>query len=172
MQAKPAEPVTPPVSNSSGQNNNFDDDTLSVASTPSSAHAGSNVSTPSASVHAGSNVSTPAHAGPNVSTSSASARTSSTRNFTIPDAWRPVVMSAINAPTEAEKRKLLTSSVRSAICRDLMTTMYAFMPKPDKKFCTDVAKKLVEKYSFMRDVGTNVSGYVSIFVFPTLHADS
>lgn len=75
-------------------------------------------------------------------------------------------MSAINAPSEAEKRRLLTANVRSAITRDLMISMYAFMPKPDKNFCTEVAKKLVQKYSFMRDVGTNVSGYVS-FMFPS-----
>ena len=73
-------------------------------------------------------------------------------------------MVAINASSEAEKRKLLTANVRSAITRDLMTTMYTFMPKPDKKFCTEVAKKLVQKYDFMRDVGTNVTGYVSVFV--------
>lgn len=70
-------------------------------------------------------------------------------------------MSAIRASSEAEKRKLLTASVRSAITRDLMTTMYTYMPKPDKTFCT---KKLVQKYSFMRDVGTNVSGYVSVSI--------
>ena len=71
-------------------------------------------------------------------------------------------MSAINAPTEAEKRKLLTANVRNAITRDWMTTMYAFMPNPDEDFCTSVAEKLVQKYSFMRDVGTNVSGHVSL----------
>ena len=78
-------------------------------------------------------------------------------------------MSAISATTEAEKRRLLTSTVRSAITRDLMTTMYAFMPKSDKNFCTEVAQKLVQKYSFMSDVGPNISGYVSVFRF-SLHA--
>ena len=71
-------------------------------------------------------------------------------------------MSAISAPTEAEKRKLLKANVRNALTRDLMTTIYTFMPNPDKNFCTDVAEKLVQKYSFMRDVGANVSGHVFI----------
>ena len=69
-------------------------------------------------------------------------------------------MVAINAHNEAEKRKQLTPNVRNAIVRDLMTTMYTFMPKPNKEFCTEVAKKLVQKYEFMRDAGANVSGYV------------
>ena len=72
-------------------------------------------------------------------------------------------MSAINAPIEAEKRKMLSANIRNAITRDLMTTMYAFMPNPDKDFCTSVAEKLVQKYGFMRDVGTNVSGHVSVY---------
>lgn len=134
-QSNSSAPVTPPASTSSSQKKtNGDDDTVSVASTPSS------------SVHTSPSVSIPS---------------TSSRQFTIPDTWRPNVMAAINASSEAEKRRLLSPSVRSAISRDLMTTMYTFMPKPDKKFCTEVAKKLVQKYSFMRDVGTNVTGYVS-----------
>ena len=40
--------------------------------------------------------------------------------------------------------------------------MYAHMSQPNKDFCTmQVAKQLVGKYSFMRDAGTNVTGYVS-----------
>lgn len=76
-------------------------------------------------------------------------------------------MVAINAPSESEKRRQLTPNVRNAIVRDLMTTMYTFMPKPNKSFCTEVAKKLIEKYSFMRDAGANVSGYVSKCVHNT-----
>ena len=100
--------------------NNIEDDTMSVASTSSSVHT-SVSATPSMSVH------------------------TSTRQFTIPDTWRPNMMSAINAPTEAEKRKMLTANIRNAITRDLMTTMYAFMPNPHKDFCTSLAKKLVQK---------------------------
>ena len=130
--------MTPPASSSSSHKKLDDgDDTLSIASTPSSSAHGSS------SAHA-----------------STSAQAS--KKFTIPDTWRPSVMVAINAPTEAEKRKLLSTNMRSAITRDLMTTMYTFMPKPNKDFCTEVANKLVAQYSFMRDAGTNVSGYVSI----------
>ena len=130
--------MTPPASSSSSHKKLDDgDDTLSIASTPSSSAHGSS------SAHA-----------------STSAQAS--KKFAIPDTWRPSVMVAINAPTEAEKRKLLSTNMQSAITRDLMTTMYTFMPKPNKDFCTEVAKKLVAKYSFMRDAGTNVSGYVSI----------
>ena len=113
-QSNSSAPVTPPASTSSSQKKtNGDDDTVSVASTPSS------------SVHTSPFVSIPS---------------TSSRQFTIPDTWRPNVMAAINASSEAEKRRLLSPSVRSTISRDLMTTMYTFMPKPDKKFCTEVAK--------------------------------
>ena len=33
--------------------------------------------------------------------------------------------------------------------------------KPNKEFCTSVAKKMVKKYPFMKDVGSGVSGFVS-----------
>ena len=57
MQAKPPAPVTPPSSNSSyPKSQDVNDDTLSVVSTPSSAHAGSSVSTPSASVSTSASV--------------------------------------------------------------------------------------------------------------------
>ena len=62
-------------------------------------------------------------------------------------------MHAINAH-EAEQRRRLTPDVRNAIVHDLVTTMYAVVPKPNKDICTKVAKQ-------MRDAGTNVSGYVS-----------
>ena len=107
MQVKPTVPVTP-ASASSSQKNQDADDTLSITSTlSSSAHA-------SSSGRAGSCVSTPSRL-----------VSAPYRNFTIPDTWRPVVMSAINAPSEAEKKRLLTPTVRSAIVRDIMTTMYA-----------------------------------------------
>ena len=120
----------------------------------------SSLSTPSSSAHVFSSSSSSSR----TPTSSQSAVVHS-KTFVIPDTWRPLVMVAINAPTEAEKRRQLTPNVRNAIVRDLMTTMYAFMPKPNKNFCTEVAQKLVEKYTFMRDAGTNVSGYVSQFKF-------
>lgn len=33
--------------------------------------------------------------------------------------------------------------------------------RPNKAFCTDVAKQLVRKYPFMKDTGINVSEHVS-----------
>ena len=85
-------------------------------------------------------------------------------DFKIPDLWRPSVMQCINAPTPAEQKKLLTHSLRGEISRDLVTQMHAFKSKPDRAFCTTVAKLLVKKYSFMKDAGKNVSGYVSWIV--------
>ena len=70
-------------------------------------------------------------------------------------------MQCINAPTQSDKKKLLTASVRGEISRDLVTQMHAYKAKPDRAFCTTVAKLLVKKYPFMNDVGQNVSGYVS-----------
>ena len=58
----------------------------------------------------------------------------------------------------------LTLDVRNEIVRDVVSTMYAYMSQPNKEFCTQDAKQLVEKYSSMRDVGTNVTGYVSFYV--------
>ena len=83
------------------------------------------------------------------------------KEFTIPDIWRPSIMACIQAPSIEEKKKNLTVSVRGEISRDLVTQMYAFKQKPDRSFCTYVAKCLVKKYPFMMDTGRNVSGYVS-----------
>jgi hypothetical protein len=81
------------------------------------------------------------------------------RQFTIPDTWRQIVMSAINAPAEAEKRKLLSANLWSAITRDLMTQCI--------RSCQSLTKMSVPtslwswyRNSFMRDVGMNVSGHV------------
>ena len=60
----------------------------------------------------------------------------------IPDLWRPSVMQCINAPTPAEQKKLLTHSLRGEISRDVVTQMHAFKSKPDRAFCTTVAKLL------------------------------
>ena len=69
-------------------------------------------------------------------------------------------MECLNGKSDVKKRKKLTPSVRNEIVRDLVTTMYAYMPNPNKAFCTMVAKLLVESYSFLKDVGANVTGYV------------
>ena len=89
--------------------------------------------------------------------------------FTLTQSWRPSVMNAISGKDEHEQRKQLTPDVRNAIVRDLITTMYAYMSKFNKSFCTKVAKALVKKYSFMKDVGTGVSGYVSFALFIACH---
>ena len=81
--------------------------------------------------------------------------------FIIPATWRPSVMACINAATEEDQRRLLTTAIRNEIVRDLVTQMYACNPRPDRAFCTVAARSLVKKYHFMKDVGTNVSGYVS-----------
>ena len=41
--------------------------------------------------------------------------------------------------------------------------MFCNDPNPNKQLCTKVAKLLVKKYKFMRDVGEQVSGYVSLW---------
>lgn len=75
-------------------------------------------------------------------------------------------MKCINASTPAEQKKPLTGSLRGEISLDLVTQMHAFKAKPDRAFCTAVAKSLVSKYPFMKDVGENVSGYeVSILFY-------
>lgn len=68
---------------------------------------------------------------------------------------------AIEASDDSERRKRLTPDIRNAIVRDVVSTMHAFKSLPNKDFCTQVAKQLVNKYTFMKDVGTNVTGYVS-----------
>lgn len=83
------------------------------------------------------------------------------KGFKIPEMWRPSIMAAINAPTIEDKRKNLTPSVRNKIVRDLVTQVYAYTSKPTKAFLTEVAKKLVQKYAFMKDHGEGVTGYVS-----------
>ena len=87
--------------------------------------------------------------------------TSASKKFSLPDTWRPGIMYAINGEGDAEQRKRLSPTLRKEIVRDLVSTMYAHMSQPNKEFCTQVAKQLVHRYPFMRDVGTNVTGYVS-----------
>ena len=70
-------------------------------------------------------------------------------------------MYCMNAPSSEDQRKRLTPDIRNEIVRDVVTQMFAFKAKPDKSFCTHVAKFLVKVYEFMKDEGKNVSGYVS-----------
>lgn len=70
-------------------------------------------------------------------------------------------MACIKAKSVEEQKKLLTVSIRNEVVHDLVTQMYAFRPKPDRAYCTTVAKELVKKYPFMKDSGTSVTGYVS-----------
>ena len=72
------------------------------------------------------------------------------------------MQNCIDAPTEEEKRRMLTPDVRNCLVRDVVTTMYAHDPKPKKQFCTEVAELIVKKYPFMKDKGQYVSGHVSI----------
>ena len=70
-------------------------------------------------------------------------------------------MHCISRETEEERRLELDTSIRNEIVRDLVTQMFAMDPKPSSSFATDVARKLVRKYPFMKDVGPKVSGFVS-----------
>jgi len=72
-------------------------------------------------------------------------------------------MTCLRKDTEEEQRQALVPGIRNEIVRDLVSQMFSFDPKPQKDFCTQVAKLLVKKYPFMRDVGQKVSGYVSYF---------
>lgn len=74
-------------------------------------------------------------------------------------------MNCIRKETEEEQRQALVPKVRNEIVRNLVSQMFSFDPKPQKEFCAHIAKLLVKKYSFMRDVGLNVSGYVSYCVY-------
>ncbi len=77
-------------------------------------------------------------------------------------------MACIQAPTLEEQKRKLVPSVRSEIVRDLVTQMYAFCPRPDKDFIERVAKKLVQRYPFMKDQGKHVTGYVSMTSYLSL----
>ncbi len=71
---------------------------------------------------------------------------SSRREFCIPHTWKPSIMTAIN-------EKTLNCEVRNEIVRDLVTHVYSYIEKPTSAFVESVAKKLVDKYSFMGDFG-------------------
>ena len=83
----------------------------------------------------------------------ASSASAMMHKFKIPDTWRPSIMECINKPTEEERKLSLVRDVRCEIVRDLVVQMYSFNPRPNKEFCTEVAKMLVKKYDFMKDIG-------------------
>ena len=99
-----------------------------------------------------------------VSSIASSASALEKHKFSIPDSWPPAIMACIQQPTIEEQRRAMGPLVRNEVVRVLATQMFCVDPKPQKEFCTQVAKKLVTKYSFMRDTGVKVSGYVSICV--------
>ena len=84
------------------------------------------------------------------------------KQFLIPDSWPPTIMQCIKLPSEEEQKLALAPSVRNEIVRILTNSMFCNDPNPKKELCTRVAKLLVKKYKFMRDVGEQVTGYVSL----------
>ena len=96
--------------------------------------------------------------------SSISLATSLHKEFQIPDSWPPSIMQCIQQVNEDERKRLLLPTIRNEIVRVLATNMFCHNPNPRKELCTKVAKMLVKKYKFMRDVGDRVSGYVSKFI--------
>ena len=66
-------------------------------------------------------------------------------------------MACIQQPTDEERKMQLTPKIRNEIVRDLVVSMFSFQ---------QAARLLVKKYPFLKDVGQNVSGYVSyLFAF-------
>lgn len=70
-------------------------------------------------------------------------------------------MGCIQQPTDEERKRHLTPKIRNEIVQDLVVSMFSFQQKPKKCFIEQVARQLVKKYPFLKDVGQNVSGYVS-----------
>ena len=60
------------------------------------------------------------------------------------------------------EQKSVSPQVRNEIVRDVVAQMFAFEPKPKKKFATKVAEQLVKKYHFLQDTGQGVSASVSM----------
>jgi hypothetical protein len=100
--------------------------------------------------------SSPGESEDTLSLSSASALS---KEFKIPDSWPPSIMRCIQQEDEDEQKRLVLPSTRNEVVRILATNMFCHDPNPRKDFCTKVAKMLVKKYKFLRDVGDNVSGY-------------
>ena len=90
-------------------------------------------------------------------TLSISSATSLSKEFKIPDSWPPSIMQCIEQEND-ERKRLLGPSIRNVLATNM------FDPNPRKELCTKVARMLVKKHKFMKDVGDRVSGYVSIKV--------
>ena len=73
-------------------------------------------------------------------------------------------MNCITQDSEGAQREALVPKIRNEIVRDLVSQMFSFDPRPQKEFCTQVAKLLVKKHKFMQDVGHKISGYVSCLI--------
>ncbi len=52
---------------------------------------------------------------------------------------------------EKKSHQQQLKNVRNEIACDLVTQMYAFAQRPDKRMCTMAAEKLTKKYPFMKD---------------------
>ena len=97
----------------------------------------------------------------NLSISSSASSMLKRETLVIPDTWRPTIMDCLKSPTIEARKIALTHSLRQEIVRDLVTQMFAVNPKPNSEFASQVARKLVRKYPFMKDVGDKATGYVS-----------
>ena len=84
------------------------------------------------------------------------------KEFKIPDSWPPSIMQCIQQDNDEERKCSLVPSIRNEIVCVLATNMFCYDPNPRKELCTKVARMLVKKHKFLKDVGDRVSGYVSI----------
>ena len=124
----------------------------------------SNLSTPlSPQSPCSSGMSTEIITGPSESEDnlSISSATALSKEFKIPDSWPPSIMQCISQESEEERKRSLVPSIRNEIVRVLATNMFCHDPNPRKEFCTKVAKMLVKRHTFLKDIGDRVSGYVS-----------
>ena len=100
----------------------------------------------------------PSESEDNLSISSATALSKELKN---PDSWPPSIMQCISQESEEDHKRSLVPSIRNEIVWVLATNMFCHDPNPRKEFCTKVAKMLVKRHTFMKDIGDRVSGYVS-----------
>ena len=91
-----------------------------------------------------------------------SASSLQSKEFTVPSSWPSRIMECIELETGHEKKRALTPSVPNEIVPVLANTMFCHTLNPNAEFYSRVAKMLVKKYEFMRDIADNVSGHVSI----------
>ena len=94
-----------------------------------------------------------------------SASEANRRKFSLPHYWPPAIQHCIDLPTDEERSRAVGPLIRNEVVRALATQMFCYSPKPSKEFCTEVAKLLVKKYSFLLDKGEKVSGYVSVLKY-------